>query len=192
MGNAPLPESTRKHLEAVDWEAVFPRLVNFAAWRLRTLHWAGRCPPGATTAEDLAADAIESLWSGRRRWDPAGEPKLEAVLRGVVHSMASHLAMSSEHAQRWAGKPEYTGALIPRQELAPDEAHELENLKALLVAGLEDDTEQIVFEYLLDGAPPREVAQYLGVPVSYMYNIVRRIQRRLSKAMEKMDTEGAP
>ena len=62
-----------------------------------------------------------------------------------------------------------------------DAAYEVKEVEARLASALEDETDQIVWEYVLDGAKPREIAEDLGMPVTDLYGVIRRIRRRFKK-----------
>lgn len=58
--------------------------------------------PGGKGVEDIVADAIEAVVTGRRRWDPARHPDLEAFIKMVIVSEVRNLFKARE---RWLVVP---------------------------------------------------------------------------------------
>jgi hypothetical protein len=58
--------------------------------------------PGGKGVEDIVADAIEAVVTGRRRWDPARHPDLEAFIKMVIVSEVRNLFKARE---RWLVAP---------------------------------------------------------------------------------------
>jgi DNA-directed RNA polymerase specialized sigma24 family protein len=79
--------------------AVLPRLVAYAARRLRRVGWAEGVDhlPSAAEAEEVVNDALVSCLSGDRVWPR--ELALETFLRGVIRSQVSHQRRNATHWQ---------------------------------------------------------------------------------------------
>jgi len=82
-----------------DWKETGIKLAGYAAFRARNLAWR----TGSTEAlakglmpDDIAAQAILSVISGERTWDPERGPLLP-FLKCVVDSLLNHLAESSDN-----------------------------------------------------------------------------------------------
>ena len=86
---------------AQDWDDLVPRLLLFAAGRLRRLIWRGDrrgVPPGAPLPEDLVHEAIAKTIAGQRVWDRTAA-SLFQHLAGVIASDLNHLAMRAENRE---------------------------------------------------------------------------------------------
>jgi hypothetical protein len=83
----------------VDWEGLYPRLVLYAAGKLRRLTWRGKRSghiPEGRMAPDFAQEAILKTMDGTRKWN-RGEDSLFDHLTGVISSLISHLVDSKEN-----------------------------------------------------------------------------------------------
>jgi len=93
------PEILKK-LKESDWSDILPRLVLYAEFKVRRLYWRTKeknTLPDGSTAEDLAHQAIELVFSGDRRWAPDKNPDILLYLKSVVDSLVSHSVHSYEH-----------------------------------------------------------------------------------------------
>ena len=168
--------------------------------------WGGRPGgdlPGGQEAEDIVYGAIAKLLDGRRVWDPATEPDLDRFLSDVVESDLNHLAMSFENRKVvresamtpvWiegeASRPLETSVPSatpePLDVLAQREAREEGDrfVAGLLAACADDPPLQRAATLILEGvAKPADIAAKLGVPIDEIYNMRKRLQRRLTDFM---------
>jgi hypothetical protein len=155
--------------------------------------------PQGKEAVDIVYSAIAKTLDGSRGWDPEQEPDLERHLRSVCDSELNHLAVGFENrrmtrestmAPLWiegaAERPLETTIASPLPEppaaLALKAAgEEAEAFTAALATFLADDPPLAkVASLVLDGtAKPADIAASLSVPVDEVYNIRKRLQRRL-------------
>lgn len=195
-------DAARDLLEGHPWETTLPLLVEYARQRMKTRWWGGLTDgrlPGGREATDVAYEAVEKVLSGTRRWDPAAEPDLVRHLKDVIESDLNHLAVGFENRQvstesvldsRAAVAPA-SGFLagLPSGDPAPHEA----------AVRMEEEREGAAFAdaFLasLDGDPgmrevvrcifggivkPADIAAATGLPVAGIYNMRKRLQRRLT------------
>ncbi len=89
-------------LAAQDWKSIYPALVTYALMKIKKLKWRStdNKPPSGLEPEDIAKDAIASLYEGRRNWDPSRRPDILKHLKSIVDSNINHLVYSSEHLRR--------------------------------------------------------------------------------------------
>lgn len=182
-----------------EWGRILPRLRLYAALVVRRKHWrspTGMLPGGFEDAE-LANEAIKRVLTGQRRWDPAQEPDLLVVLKGVVKSLASDLVRSADHTRGTRfGRPDEDLGVAATPHPAPDPEQVLENKDLLrwVWAELEDDEEQEILLYLEEGFKPAEIAKESGRPIERVYLLLRKMRRRLESARLEQESkeEGGP
>ena len=82
-------------LSLTDWSELIPQLTIYAIFIAKAYKWQtphGGLPRGLEP-KDLVFEAIESVYAGRRNWDPA-RVSIKRLLKGVIKSQVSHLAVS--------------------------------------------------------------------------------------------------
>ena len=85
-----------------DWKSIYPALVAYALFKIKKLKWrsADNQPPSGLKPEDIANDAIVSVYEGQRNWNPEKQPDLLKHLKSIVDSQINHLVHSSGHIRR--------------------------------------------------------------------------------------------
>ena len=186
-----LPSSdVLRRLEEANWDQIFPKLVVYAQFRLKAISWPGGHPSGGTQAEDLAQEAIKLLYIGQRTWDAAKHPSLEAVLKGIIKSLVSHQTKAKDNQTRQALSEDAGvdgwGHDALSNNPSPEESLVFKEQIAQIESLLEDDEEAgLVFLYLLENAKSQEIAEELGMPVTEIYVITRRVHRKLRAYWKK-------
>ena len=186
-----LPSSdVSRRLEEANWDQIHSKLVLYAQFKLETISWPSGHPPGGIEAGDLAQEAIESLFFGRRTWNVAKHPDLEVVLKGIIKSRLSHLVKTKDNRTRRAlsedagvdgwGHDALSNNPSPEESLVSKE--QIAQIESLLEG---DDDAGMVFLCLQEGAKPKEIAEELGKPVKEIYVIKRRIRRKLQDHLPK-------
>jgi len=173
------------------------RAANITGWK----YWStpnGTLPEGYEPHE-LAQEAITLLLDPEsdRHWDPDKEPDVRKVLIGIVKSLASNLVKSADHqrVQRMGSTEQVavaTGApspsLTPLEDL--ERAEEIETAKRQrdwCWEQLEGEEEQEVFIGLEEGLKPAEIAEQTEIDVKRVYQVVRNIKRRLTRARQELE-----
>ena len=82
-------------LNQQDWPGIRRSLCEYAHWQLQNFWFRFG---DSTSPEDLAHEAIASLWDGTRKWDPS-RVNIQCFLRGVIDSKISHLFSSVEQTR---------------------------------------------------------------------------------------------
>lgn len=200
MSNGPT-DSVRGLLAAHRWDQTVPRLVEHARARIRSRVWAGRRDgplPGGKEAEDIVYEAIEKVLNGRRAWRPQTHPDLEAYLKDVIESDLHHLAVGFENRRflpaSLAGFATVDDESVPLVERVaspaptPQASMEMEDERReaavfrrdfLLTLTGEPELAAVV-EHIFDGVDrPAELATKTGASPKDIYNIRKRLQRRL-------------
>jgi DNA-directed RNA polymerase specialized sigma24 family protein len=197
VGMAEIPPDVREKLEEHPWEDTISRLALYTIRKAKRLYWQGIMNgnmPAGKEAQDVVQDAIEDVLTGQRSWNPATQPDLFVYLRRVVDSKLSHLVESMENRSVRS-----ESALGARKEDAPGITFIAEfpdsgpsPFETLIQAEAEDFFwgfyEFLADEPLLqnvveciDGGINKstDIAIHLGVPPKEIYNVRKRLQRRL-------------
>jgi hypothetical protein len=176
-------DTLRQALREADWEALLPRLLAYAAVRLRRVGWAGGrdVEPSRLSVEQLLNSAVEACLDGSRAWDPTAVD-LPGFLRGIIRSMTS-----SEKKKAVRAKTDAVADFerhVPLADSAEDEALE-EDRRREVLAGIEactaDDPDlHALYLAVLDGATKREeLAVALGWSADRVTAARIKLQRRL-------------
>ncbi|HML23355.1 MAG TPA: hypothetical protein PKD09_16995 [Aggregatilinea sp.] len=191
-------------LLAVDWNSTGRRLVAAAykyasryGWHSGDLSILGK----GNQPDDIAQTVIEKLLSGKRKWDPT-QVELEIWLDGQVRSEIDNLYNNSGH------KSERT---ITSMTLDNDEEHYQDDIEFDAHDASNPEVELIRKEYIeerdaaisraIDGdqeleslieaiiqigsAKPQELSAALDKPIKEIYNLVRKLRRRLESQVQK-------
>jgi hypothetical protein len=190
------PRDLGAALRDVDWDALLPRLVAHAEWRLRRVGWsAGEDrEPSAMTVQQVINTAVERCLEGRRRWSESC-PDLEIFLKGVIDNIV------------WTAK---RSALRDKAESAPDAGIETaddspsaenalaaEQGRAALCAAFEtcvdgDPKLQDLYLAILDGNVKRDdIAQTLGWSAEEVSAARVKLKRRLLSKFPEMFVEAS-
>ena len=184
------PVENRPELLAVTWAEVGVRLVAYATWKARNLHWrtghswelaAGKTP------EDVAADAITKVLDGTRAWDPE-RMALLPFMQAVVDSLMSHLAESLDNRiqQRWETAPAIASAAAAEE--GDDAEERIERLRNALMTSGGRDLLDVVDAITRGCAPkPQALAVWRRVNVADVTNRIKRL-RRLAFKIDRGET----
>jgi hypothetical protein len=172
--------------------------------------------PGGKGVEDIVADAIEAVVTGRRRWDPVRHPDLEAFIKMVIVSEVRNVFKARE---RWLVVP-----LLPEEadaEAAAEEGgggrdvNELVAVEADPVATLDlserrarvtlllnllrteidtsvgseedrDDMEYILMALAEENETPAEIEEVTGIPRARIYRLLERMRALASRALKRL------
>lgn len=172
----------------LDIEAMGLRLLVYVHRRIRRFGWRDADPVVAegAGAQDIAADAMVSLFGGSRQWDPAREPDPWKHVMSVANSMVSNLLGSAD--VRMTGRGVATDCVA---DDATPEAILLENERQswgaraenLLLERIIEDEELIKMHDLAESEDilrPADVAARLGWDPKRVYRANERLQRQLA------------
>lgn len=168
----------RRKLHDADWADIGIRLTAYAMWKARNYRWrtgqvwalaAGKTP------EDVAREAIVKVLEGSRHWEPERGPLLP-YLEGIVDSLMSHLAASSDNTviQPWHEAIPESGA---GRESEDADADLIERLRAALRQQGADELLAILDVVQGCGATPRAIAVALHTSVNDINNRLKRLRR---------------
>ena len=178
-----------------DWKTLGIKLAGYAAFRARNLAW--RSGNSETLAkglmpDDIAAQAILSVISGERKWDPNRGPLLP-YLKRVVDSLMNHLAESSDN--RWMQAlmtDDGTDLGVPDFESAADTDTDAKRRIQRLIAAIDGNPEliEVVNAILeLEDPRPRYIAERIGKSLTEVNNRLKRLRRLALKASTMSEQE---
>lgn len=200
-------------LTSADWETLGKKMLARATWRGST-HYRITCTTifaRGYSIEDVVSQIIQSVFEGRRKWNP-DEISLEDWLLNQIDSVMDWwlklvenkdlLYEEFENAEQkddhetnntksieletvlQYGPPDPETILI--KTLDEDQAKELYNA---LFDNTSDDPElQDVILAMIDAddSKPSNIAKQLGVPVEEIYNRKKRLKRRLDEVLTSL------
>lgn len=192
--------SIRDELDKVDWDLVLPRVFKYAVWRARQFAWLGEeADPEALVHEAIARAYGVGSGGTYRNWNREKCPDVVAFLNGIIRSITSHGAehfadFPMESILEEDGSPKdnklFKSANVSAGALRPktpeDELGEAENLQALMnfldkLADTDEDLGMMILA-IKDGiGRPREIAQETGFEVGKVYNLLKRLRRKLRR-----------
>lgn len=170
-------ELTQK-LYNVDWEAVIPELNRYAVSRLNIL---GLYP--AHSCEDVVNESIMRVLNGDRKWDSDKYPDILIFMMSVIKSVCSHILESKiAEDERYKKIKEKSNDADNNDEEFYKQA--LEEIKELL----SDDDELLLMYYsMVEGNhKDKELAEDLGVEITEIRNMKKRMRRRISSLGERL------
>jgi len=207
------PESTEvaeiPGLTEDEWAELLERLTHHCVRKFRMRGWwkngrrFDRAGLGGVSPQDLAQEAIVSIIDGTRSYDPKKHPDLLKHLKSIADSRISHLASAKETKTTHcllAENPK-TREAVPIDPLGdePDPAEMAANREvvgwakeAIAVEAEKDPRVLELFEcWEAEITKPAEVAEYLGVDVTEIYNVQKRLRRLVEKECARRK-EGRP
>ncbi len=195
--------SIQKDLDDADWNAVLPEVLKYAVERAKKFKWLGtyRMEP-----EELVQEAIVRAYGvgndgGYRNWNKQDCPNLAKFLNGIIKSITSHEA---DHVVNFANEPIYNEgqskdekilklddtAEISKPKTPEEEFLEEENLRTF-----DDELDKLadgdvdlgmVILCIKDGiGEPRNIADETGLEIEKVYNLKRKLRRKLKKYQPK-------
>lgn len=163
----------RDALLSVDLEEIIDGMNAYAICRLKSIglkNFSGREPI------DFVGDVIlKVLDEGGRDWGKA-KCSFKEFLFGCLRSEISNFITTNKNT--------FIGELpiIPYSENVDNIDEVRKQVIVLLKQAEGDDDELIVFEYWMDGIyKPSEIANDLGIDKGTVYNIIKRLERKLQK-----------
>ena len=192
-------------LEKADWDPALLKALNYAVERAKKFQWLGDAVEPETLVQEAVARAYGVGIKGAfRNWNRAKCPDLGDFLIGIIRSMTSHMA---EHEAEFPKESLYnadgsvkdgkliklvdetTERLIAKN--SEEEMIENENLKALNdeLDRLADEDENLgmIILCIKDGiSRPQEIADVIGYEKKIVYNLLKRLRRKLAKLNPKM------
>lgn len=179
-------------LEAIDnrtWGVIYKELVRYARFKLDKAGFEVRTEKDCVDAEFFATLAIERLFDGTRTWDNEKFPDVKIHLIGIVKSLiSSHFKSSSRSIVKIKDNSESQNSVEVEEplndELLSAYSHTIESPEEVLInkemwsnieSAFGDKTDECaIYLEWLDGASPGKMSQALEIPVSEIYNAIKR------------------
>lgn len=159
-------------IQSVDMEEVLDRMNAYAISRLKSV---GVKSFNGKEPIDFVGDVILKVIEGKRDWATA-KCSFTEFLFGCLKSEINNFFSSNKNL--------YEDELpdISSIEQSINIEHKRKQVSELLKQEGADDDELTVFECWADGiTKPAEIAKDLGIDVKEVYNITKRLERRLPK-----------
>ena len=201
-----IDSQTLEKLYSIDdrsWGAIYKELVRYSAFKLNKAGFEIRTEKDSINAEHFVTEAITKTFEGIRKWDFNRFPDITIHLKGVVKSLISSHFKSSTKSIVTSGKVNEDKSNLNEEEtlndghseLLSDDARTTESPEQVLITtedwskiessfGLDNDGYVIYCEWL-EGNPPRDIAEGLGIPVSEVYNSIKKGKRIVVKLFNK-------
>lgn len=179
-----------------EWEKIIYKLTLHTCWLMKVAvkNKASDILSGGIQVKDIVQDAVTKVLTGERDWDTEVHPDLLKFLKNsVVRSLVSNYFVSPKTKnETTAGTldpdPSDDGEADPFWETvkgnstAADEELFAKEILLKLRDNLNDDDEAaIVFEEVIKGNKPKEIAKDLGISVENVNNALKRIRNTKAK-----------
>lgn len=172
-------------LNAVNWRDLLPRLHYYSLNKLQRYPALAEMYdiPGLST--QIADEAVKLVWEGTRKWNTDYYETAYDLLKGIVDSLifnyVNSKAVISTDALPEDEQLEYRQGTSPN----PEQLYIVKEMAAEIEGILKTDPDAAeVFDCLRDGLKPREIADEMNVDVKEIYNIIKRVQRKLKVITE--------
>jgi DNA-directed RNA polymerase specialized sigma24 family protein len=140
--------------------------------------------------------AFTKVLTGERRWQADKEPDLKKYLMSVIDSLLNHLAEHSDNRMLRAMPDEgqaattpTTSARNPEMALLQEEKkrHEARVMQLLIEVSQDDPLVLRMIQSMQGGCEkPGDIATTLGIPVSDVYNAMKRLERKIVRVRQRL------
>jgi DNA-directed RNA polymerase specialized sigma24 family protein len=173
-----------KMLWEADWERLLIPVFAYAHNLLKIRAWrnGGNHLPNGWDARDVVSEAISRVFGRERKWDP-DRVDLRGLLLGTVRSLVSHCDSLEEPYQEQAlaelADKNGDNSRDPLALLTENEVSD-ERLRTVLDAVKDDETlKEVLRAIIVAGPKPSDIAAYLTMPTAQVYNLIKRLGRRV-------------
>lgn len=145
-------------------------------------------------ADDVAAEAIASLFGGSRRWDPTREPDPWLHVTSVANGLISNLRRSSDAKTMRGIEDDQVADGVTPETMLLDRERQAWAKKAndLLFERIIDDEDLVKMHDLVENESlerPAELAARLGWPRNRVYRANERLQRHWRQIIDTLSRE---
>ncbi|MDQ5827085.1 MAG: hypothetical protein M3441_23210 [Chloroflexota bacterium] len=191
-----------------EWRRHYRELVIYAYARCRRWLWrTGNREnlPEGYSPETIVQEAVARLYDGTRVWNHSQYPDLTPVpfLKAVVDSIMWALLSGAEHKRTVSLEQEQAGvsgeltqsfqgieadaSLHISSPLSPENRIYLKEVEQRIRAVIDDRHDLIqLFEHLLDGLKPNEIAERMGMDVNRIYALRKTFDRRTAEIQREL------
>lgn len=183
-----------KRLNEADWDSLVPRLLGHA---IANIYDPFRLLPGGLSAEDIVHEAVAKVLNGERKWDPVRQPDLEAHLKSIIDSMLSSKGLFGRKEWETVANVEDPAEWERFASRLPNlggTCHDAEVVLNALRESIRGDQELLdMLEAVLEGFDrPQEITELTGIPVKRVYELQRKLDRRRSDVLKKLEATDEP
>lgn len=166
--------------------------------------------PRGESVDSIVSLAFEKVLTGERDWNPEKEPELKTYLMGVIDSLLSHLSRHKDNTavtampetaepagvgqgegSTWQAQPpaDPETALLVREQ----RQYEAQAMQLLLDTSRDDPlVPQIIGAMQAGHGKAGEIAEVIGIPVTDVYNAMKRLDRKIVRTREQLQEQDAP
>jgi DNA-directed RNA polymerase specialized sigma24 family protein len=200
---ADIPELTEN-----EWHEFLERLTLHASWKFNRLGWRtrgrfDRVGPSGASPQDIALDAIVSIFEGKRQYNKNMYPDFYSFLKSIVDSKISHLYESIKNRkiqvepmpQKLTDDGTYQDMEFESKAADPAQAcinkDIVVKVKELLAEEfINDKIVNGILECLEAGITNRtDMAEMMGVKVKEIDNSQKRLRRAVDKKLQNLKRE---
>ncbi|MCH7973853.1 MAG: sigma-70 family RNA polymerase sigma factor [Bacteroidetes bacterium] len=187
-------EELLDYLSRQDWPAIISKLTAYTDFKVRKGKWWKRGVEDLASGfqpVDLVYESIEDLFKESRKWNRERYPSIEVFLKSIIDSKIYNLYGSYDHTYQVIDQKKDDREEDPMDRYAGENPNYLdlvvsEELLNKIYLAIEDDPELEEFVILLlDGKPPRDIAEELNVDIKNIYNRKKRLKRILVKILDE-------
>ncbi len=165
--------------------------------------------PRGESVDSIVSLAFEKVLTGERDWNPEKEPDLKIYLLGVIESLLSHLSRHKDNtivtampeaaepsdpgqgeSPAWQAQPPAdpeTALLVQEQK-----QYEAQAVQLLLDTSQDDPlVAQMIGAMQAGCGKAGDIAEVLGIPVTEVYNAMKRLDRKIVRTREQLQEQGA-
>lgn len=199
-----IDSQTLEKLYTIDersWGTIYKELVRYSAFKLNKAGFEIRTEKDSINAEHFVTEAITKTFEGVRKWDFNRFPDITIHLKGVVKSLISSHFKSSSKSIVTSGKAKedidtlFEEETFNNNELLDNDSRTTQSAEQVMITsedwskiesgfGTDNDGYVIYCEWL-EGSPPRDIAESLGIPVSDVNNSIKKGKRIVVKLFNK-------
>ncbi len=187
-----IDNETFKKLSSQNWKYIYPNLVSYADLITKKYYWKSSKTdlPKGYEPKDLAKDAIQSIYEGRRKWDYITTPDLLKHLKSIVDSKVSHLLDTAEHRRRvYHLQHEDENGVEPLDNIKSSFDNPLEELIAKDIieqiykyaVEKNDEEVQLMLLAIEAGCKGSEISEQTGLSLKDVNNALKRLKLIYSK-----------
>ncbi len=180
-----VPKDISQAISEVDWDDWWPRLVLYAEGKMNARQWTSvvEAKELGVEADDIVMLAIEKALSGRRRWYPE-KMSLFDFLCAVTSSEISNFFQKAENRYFHSSNTNKIESTSATPESALSKSEQVDKMLKMF----KDD--KLLFEVaklMIDGVDkPSTIALALKIDVETVYNIRRRLRRRIQEEISSL------
>ncbi|MFI5451357.1 hypothetical protein ACHMWN_04295 [Pedobacter sp. UC225_61] len=168
-------------LNQEDWAAIIPKLHYYSLNRLQRFDFLHSRYDVKNLSAQFADEAIRMVWEQERKWNTNYYTDLYVLLKGIVDSLHSNFLHLKE-TEITEALPEDQETIVSQLASDPEHDYIIKEIEIEIAKILKDDAEAMeIFDCLKNGLKPREISAELDIEIEHIYNIIKRMQRKLKK-----------